>query len=166
MMHINQRKEQFSRAYVHAVASAAGFTLYQPAVDDDSIDLGVAGRIAHDMPRPPRLEFQLKCTSGDAASGDHMVYPLKRKNYDDLRPIDLVVPRILIVLIVPRDELEWVEQSEADLRLRRCAYWASLRGMPDKDNKGSVTISLPRRNLFSVEGLRGLMKRASRMEPL
>ena len=39
IMDINQRKEQFSRAYVLAVASAAGYAWYQPSVDDDSIDL-------------------------------------------------------------------------------------------------------------------------------
>jgi len=36
---LNQRKEQFSNAYVRAVASVAGFTLAKPEVDDDSIDL-------------------------------------------------------------------------------------------------------------------------------
>jgi len=166
MMHINQRKEQFSRAYVHAVASAAGFTLYQPAVDDDSIDLGIAGRVALDMPRPPRIEFQLKCTSGDAARGGHIVYPLKRKNYDDLRLIDLVVPRILVVLNVPRNELQWLRQNEVELRLRRCAYWTSLCGMGQTENARSITITLPRQSLFSVEGLRSLLKRASRRGPL
>lgn len=42
-MEISQRKEQFSRAYVLAVAAAAGYAWYQPSVDDDSIDLGLAG---------------------------------------------------------------------------------------------------------------------------
>lgn len=41
-MHISQQQEQFSRAYVHAIASVAGFTLYIPQVDDDSVDLGIA----------------------------------------------------------------------------------------------------------------------------
>jgi hypothetical protein len=43
-MHINQRKEQFSRAYIHAVASVAGYALYEPYADDDSIDCGLAAR--------------------------------------------------------------------------------------------------------------------------
>ncbi len=41
-MHISQQQEQFSRAYVHAIASVAGFTIYTPQVDDDSVDLGIA----------------------------------------------------------------------------------------------------------------------------
>ena len=79
-MDISQRKEQFSRAYVHAVATAAGFALYEPNVDDDSIDLGIGGRVAHEMPRPPRIELQLKCTSKTVIRNQHVVYPLKRKN--------------------------------------------------------------------------------------
>ena len=41
MMDLNQCKEQFSIAYVRAVASAAGYGVQKPDVDDDSIDLRV-----------------------------------------------------------------------------------------------------------------------------
>src|SRR5437879_3454045 len=40
-MHIDQRKEQFSRAYGLAVAAGADYAWYQPNVDEDRIDLGV-----------------------------------------------------------------------------------------------------------------------------
>ncbi len=43
-MEINQQKEQFSNAYLQAVASVAGYSLYKPAVDDDSVDWGIAAR--------------------------------------------------------------------------------------------------------------------------
>jgi hypothetical protein len=45
-----------------------------------------------------------------------VVYHLKRKNYDDLSLSDLVVPRILVVVLVPRDESETtgsVKRTEA-----------------------------------------------------
>ena len=61
-------------------------------VDDDSIDLGIAGRIAHDIPDLRAIELQLKCTSDHVVRGKSVVYPLKLKNYDDLRLVDLVVP--------------------------------------------------------------------------
>jgi len=38
LMDINQQKEQFSNAYIQAVASVAGYSLYKPNVDDDSVD--------------------------------------------------------------------------------------------------------------------------------
>jgi hypothetical protein len=166
MMDISQRKEQFSRAYVHAVATVAGFSLYRPEVDDDSIDLTIAGRGGQGIPRPPRIEIQLKCTSQDLLHRQHLVYPLKRKNYDDLRRVELVVPRLLVVVTVPDDESEWLHQSEENLILRRCAYWASLRGLDEMENVRSISIRLPRQNVLSVEGLRGLMKRAGDKEPL
>ena len=57
MMHLDQQKEQFSKAFVHAVATIAGYGTYQPAVDDDSIDLGIAARGGLHTTRRPRLEL-------------------------------------------------------------------------------------------------------------
>ena len=166
MMDLSQRKEQFSRVYVRAVVTIAGFTIYVPEVDDDSIDLGIAGRLAHGTPRRPRIELQLKCTSVKALRGDHVVYPLKLKNYDDLRLDDPIVTRMLVVVLVPGDESQWLRQTEEELCLRRCAYWRCLRGMGESRALAKVAIRLPRQNLFSVEGLQALMSRAGRREPL
>ncbi len=159
------RKEQFSRVYVRAVATVAGYTLYEPEVDDDSIDLGIAGRAASGFPCPPRIELQLKCTSGPLSS-EEMIYRLERKNYDDLRLDDLIVPRILVVLSVPREESEWLQQTEAELSMRRCAYWTSLRGRKSAARAGKVTIRVPRANPFTVACLCDLMRRAAHKEPL
>ncbi len=49
-MDIDQRKEQFSHAYVKAVAAVAGFAWYKPSVDDDSIDLAWLRRVAGEQP--------------------------------------------------------------------------------------------------------------------
>jgi hypothetical protein len=166
MMDLSQRKEQFSRVYVRAIVTVAGFTIYVPEVDDASIDLGIAGRVAHDIPCRPRIELQLKCSSAKALRRDHIVYPLKLKNYDDLRLNDPIVPRILVVVLVPDDESLWLRQTEEDLTLRRCAYWRSLRGMGESRALAKVSIRLPRQNLLSVEGLQALMERAGRKEPL
>jgi hypothetical protein len=164
-MHIDQRKEQFSKAYVHAVASVAGFATYTPSVDDDSVDLGVSARGGADTPRRPRLEMQLKCTHTDTGDGDHLTYPLKLKNYDDLRA-ETIVPRILVVVLVPEDINSWLHCTEAEMCVRRCAYWASLHGMPATTNTTSVTISLPRTALLTPEELRSIMRRVNDGETL
>ena len=65
MMDISQRKEQFSIAYVRAVASAAGFSVSTPEVDDDSVDLTLSGRIVEGVGSRPKIDLQLKCTSED-----------------------------------------------------------------------------------------------------
>ncbi len=166
MMDISQRKEQFSYAYIRAVASVAGFSVSTPEVDDDSVDAILAGRSVDGIPCRPRIELQLKCTSGDVLRDDKVIYLLKRKNYDELRITDILVPRILIVVHVPASEEEWLRQTEDELTMRRCGYWASLCDEPETTNPTKVTVYLPRANVFDVAGLRGLMGRASRKEPL
>jgi hypothetical protein len=166
MMDINHRKEQFSIAYVRAVASVAGFAASKPDVDDDSEDLILAGRVVDGIPSRPKIALQLKCTSEDVLRQDEVVYPLRRKNYDELKLTGLMVPRLLVVVHIPESEDEWLQHSEDGLVLRRCGYWVSLLGMPETTNTSQVAVRLPRTNVFDVAGLRSLMVRAARKEPL
>ncbi|QDV33709.1 DUF4365 domain-containing protein [Tautonia plasticadhaerens] len=167
MMDLSQRKEQWSEVYLRAIATAAGYTLHEPRVDDDSIDFAIAGRIVADLPCPPRIDVQLKGTSDFAVRDDHVVYRLKRKNYDDLRYTELLVPRLLIVVLIPKAEADWLRHSVEELAIRRCGYWANLAGLGPATQKGDkVPVRLPRANIFSVEGLRDLMRRSARRETL
>jgi hypothetical protein len=155
---INQQKEQFSNAYLQAVASVAGYSLYKPAVDDDSVDWGIAARGTIGRIRAPRLELQLKSTSRDVLTDNAIRYPIKLKNYDDLRMVDFAIPRILIVILLPDNLGDWVQQSEQELCMRYCGYWLSLRGMPETQNKSTVTVSIPRNNQFRVTALESIMQ--------
>ncbi len=166
MMDHSQRKEQFSHAYVRAVASVAGFSVYRPDVDDDSIDMSLAGRSQIGTPCKPRIDLQLKCTSGNVVRDDQVVYPLKLKNYDELRDTGLLVPRLLVVVHVPGSEEEWLRHTEDELAMRRCGYWVSLWDKLETANTSKVTVYLPRTNVFDVAGLRSLMERSARKEPL
>ncbi|MBW4477580.1 MAG: DUF4365 domain-containing protein [Tolypothrix brevis GSE-NOS-MK-07-07A] len=62
-MDINQQKEQFSNTFLQAVTSVAGYSLYKPFVDDDSVDWGIAAKGIEGIVQAPRLELQLKSTS-------------------------------------------------------------------------------------------------------
>ena len=159
-MDISQQKEQFSSTYVRAVASVAGCSLYTPSVDDDSVDLGLAARGGTGPILSPRLELQLKCTSRNVLEESFVRYPLKLKNYDDLR-ISTLVPRILVVVLVPEDLADWLQQQEEELCLRYCGYWISLRGMSETQNTKTVTVELPRSNQFTVETLQSMIQRIS-----
>jgi hypothetical protein len=166
MMDISQRKEQFSIAYVRAVASAAGFSISTPGVDDDSIDMTLSGRIVEGIPSRPKIDLQLKCTSEDVFREREVVYSLKRKNYDELRLTGIHTARLLVVVHIPESDEEWLRHTEDELALRRCGYWANLIGLPETTNTSRVAVRLPRVNVFDVAGLRGLMGRAARKEPL
>ena len=163
-MDINNRKEQFSIAYVRAVASVAGFTVYQPEVDNDSVDLGLAAKGIMGTVRSPKLDMQIKCTSREILGVDSLTFPLPIKNYNDLRHDDLLVPRILVVVLVPDGVDDWLAHSEEQLIFRHCAYWMSLRGMEETDNVANVTVYLPRNNQFNVVAVRDIMGRVGRRE--
>ncbi len=150
-MNQNLQKEQFSIAFVRAVAAVAGVKVLRTEVDDDSIDIGLerAGGCA------PKLDLQLKCTADPLPTGGDISFPLKLKNYDDLRRAT-VAPRWLVTLFVPTDCADWltVANPPTEVVLRRCAWWTSLDGLPDVDNTSSVTVELPRGNLFTPEALK------------
>lgn len=161
-MHDNTRKERFSLAYVEAVASLAGFHIAEPRVDFDSVD----GVLIADFGRRPRIEFQAKATSQELMRENHLSFQLSCKNYNDLRAENLIIPRLLIVLLMPRDDTRWLSQTKDELCLRHCAYWVSLQGQPPRPDSRTVTVQIPVGNIFSSEELSDLMKKAERGESL
>lgn len=159
-MDINQQKEQFSITYIRAIAAVAGYSLYRPEVDNDSVDLGIISKGGTGKIISPRLELQLKCTARNVLEENSLKYPLILKNYNDLR-INALVPRILVVVLVPEKITDWIRQTEEELCLRHCAYWVSLRGMPDTANTTTVTIEIPRINQFTPDALQAIIQRIS-----
>lgn len=157
-MDINQQKEQFSNTYLQAIATVAGYSLYKPSVDDDSVDWGIAAKGGTGRIRAPRLELQLKSTSRDVRENNLIRYPLKLKNYDDLRMDDFAIPRILVVVLIPETIEDWLTQSETEICMKECGYWISLRGMPETQNTTVVTVTIPRNNQFTVVALQSIME--------
>jgi hypothetical protein len=158
-MDLNQQKEQFSIAFLRATVAVAGYACYNSDVDDDSVDCGIAASGTSELPRRPRVELQLKCSARLIVHENEVRFPLKIKNYDDLREEELLVPRILVVVLVPEDVGDWLRQSEEELVLRHCGYWTSLRGQPPTENMETVTVTVPRSQQFTVEALQQMIKR-------
>jgi hypothetical protein len=155
---LNEQKQQFSAAYLRAVAAAAGFAVAVPETDDDSVDLTILSR----LPRRPRIDVQLKCTADrNWLDKDHVPFSLKLKNYDDLRVEDVAAPRLLVVVSVPDECGSWLAAAEEQTLLRYCGYWHSLRGMPPTSNEAGVTVHVPRTNSMSPEALKAMMVRVS-----
>jgi hypothetical protein len=164
----NEQKQQLSVAYVHAVTAQAGYTCQVQTVDDDSVDVLVGARgYVHNQAviRSPRIELQLKATSSPRLGAKHLTFPLSRKNYEDLRARALI-PRLLLVLVLPKEPAEWIETSEDCMISRRCAYWASVLGMPETRNRRSVSIRLPLSQRLDVAQMQRLMQQVSRQEPV
>jgi len=147
------QQECFGDAFLMAVASVAGCATSFRRPDDDSIDW----TLSCGLPRRPKLDVQMKTTIAETGTEDVISYALKRKNYDDLILTDLVSPRILVLVLLPRDLSNWLALAPAELVLCHCAYWVSVRGKPSSDNETTVTIHVPRVNLFTPESLHTMM---------
>jgi hypothetical protein len=156
------RQAALSKAYASAIAAGAGYSTYIPDIDRDSVDLGFnAGGTMR-----PNVHAQLKATMNMRKNGNNFKFPLKKKNYDDLRA-PTQVPRILIVLGMPKRESSWVNVSVARLIMRRCAYWVSLQGMPElPDGQESKTVEIPIANVFDIDALKALMDKSRKGIPL
>jgi len=150
------REEALSRAYVAAVAAGAGYVTATQDIDRDGVDVQI--RAGGSM--RPSLDIQLKATINlGEPNGAEFRFPLKRRNYELLRE-PTMTPRILVVLDLPRDEMDWLSVTPAALILRRCAYWASLSGHPETENTESVTVSIQSGNRFDIDALRVLMEQS------
>ena len=156
-MQDRRAQEQFSFAYITAVASRAKIQVELRRLDEDGID----GELISDQGTEPRIDFQAKSTSDDIDRTHHISYPLKVENYARLIK-RTTAPRILIVTIVPPTPEQWLEQDTEHLVARRCAYWEILKGRDPTDNRRIVTVDIPKSQIFSPENLEELMLRADR----
>ncbi len=92
-----------------------------------------------------------------------MAFPLPIGNYKDLSQ-DAMIPRILIVVLMPQEWAQRLYQTSSELCLRHCAYWLSLKGQPPVPNTTSVTVHIPVTNIFGSEQLAALMEKVERRE--
>jgi hypothetical protein len=167
-MDVNTQKEQFSIAYVRALAAVAAVKVDRHEVDDDSVDvlLSRAGK------RSPHLHLQLKCSSDIDLKPDEFSFRLKLKNYDDLRR-PTMVPRILAVLHVPEQVEDWVFEGPDHLLLRHRAYWLSLLGSAEvmatkKEDwqEKRITVRVPRTNQLTPRELVRMMDNIERTDAI
>ena len=168
-MFITTQKEEFSYAYISSVASVAGysFQIAPRPLDLVGVDVTITGLVSPGSRRRTRLDLQLKCTSQDLLDNEGIRYPLEIKNYNELRntnPDD--DPLLLVVVLVPEKVEHWLQQTETELCLKRCAYWGSLRGQAKSTNQTNVIVYLPRQNVFSVDALKTLMQRIAAGEAI
>ncbi|HEU4428784.1 MAG TPA: DUF4365 domain-containing protein [Myxococcota bacterium] len=139
--------EEFGEAYVRAVASVAGVTVDRPRVDNDSVDLRFSKRLSSGPIHAVSLEAQLKTTAADILRAGHLAFPLEMKNYDDLRPANVMVPRILIVVLVPPDTIEWLYRANpscASKGARTGCRSAACQRSPTRRQRRSMCRALKR----------------------
>jgi hypothetical protein len=161
MMTRAHRQEALCRAYVRAIAAQAGWICSEPE-QDYGIDLclrAVRVRGHRHADASGQFDVQLKSTTRATVTDTEVLYDLEVKNYEDLREPGENCPRILVVLVMPEDETQWLSQTVEELVLRHCAYWISLEGHPTTRATATIRIAIPRNNVFSVEAVDGILTR-------
>lgn len=157
-MTLNDQKEQFSRSYVIGVAAVAGCEYSERSIDRDSVDIQFHTRKHGIVYHCPQLDAQLKATSRKVVTPTEIRFPLCRKNYDELKDDAVLIPRILVVTIVPPRPCRWILQHDRRTVLYRCSYWVSLRGAANVTNDATVTVSVPLAQQFTPVTLDNLMQ--------
>ena len=159
-MDLNTKKERFSLAYIHAVATYANCEVLELKVDRGSVD----GFLVGPSRRRDLIRFQAKATDRDVIRGGRLHFPLPIRDYNHILNAD--APFVLIVVRLPDDESQWLTQTDDELCLRYCGYWLSLANYPSTDNTATVTVHIPLANIFNSSRLTELMVRAARGEQL
>ncbi|MBO1350931.1 MAG: DUF4365 domain-containing protein [Hormoscilla sp. GUM202] len=168
-MDLNTQKEECSYAYIYTVASAAGYSFQRASspLDKVGIDAIVTGLGVQGEQRSfPQVHLQVKSTSRNVLADREIRYPLRVIDYERLRDNNRVIPLILVLILFPENVEEWLHQSERELCLKSCGYWMSLQGSPGTENKETVTVYVPRKNLFTVDAMKRIMQRIGAGERL
>lgn len=169
MLTENDIKSELSNAYVHAVASRAGFRCEWLRQDRDSIDAEISGRNTnqgHNGLTHFSLGLQIKATTQNLTNGQQQfAFQLPVKNYDDLR-LPSAFPRILVVLLLPTDESLWLTHTPDSLISKNCAYWHFFAGSPPTPNVQTISAQLSTSRTFSPNSLREMMGLISRQESI
>jgi hypothetical protein len=165
----NDVKCELSYAYLHAVAAKAGCECQVAGRLSDH--LGIDARLHVNENFGPEavirftLDVQLKATSTPLQPVlDRYSFSLPIEHYDKLRFTSRESPLLLVVLQLPAEPEQWLKCTPRALTLKKCAYWVSLYGAPPSANVTAQTVYLPRKNLFTVDGLRALLARFARRE--
>ncbi len=156
------KEEQISKAYIKAVAANAGY-VSNFLVEEYGVDVRIENVEKDDNGKFNHvgmvLDVQTKATTNFRDIGNNFSYELKNDAYNKLVAEAVTIPRILVVLFLPRDE-GWVEQTEDYLKLKKCAYWTYLKGAtlaPSNRLESSTAVYLKKTHIFSAETLKTIM---------
>ncbi|MYT15613.1 protein of unknown function (DUF4365) [Streptomyces sp. SceaMP-e96] len=154
----NGHKGEFGEQFVQTLAIAADLNVSKSR-DRLGIDWELTYPGFGGTRRYPRISAQVKCWDRPDDAGDCWRYPLRVHNFNLLAGTDFYEPRFLFLVVVPRDDSEWIEAGHESLTLRHAAYWAcfhQLAPLEGRRKDSTFTVSVPKANLLTVETLRSL----------
>ena len=157
---IQDAKEVMCLAHIYATAGKA-----RVAFSADVHDYGVDGtfkvlkrRGSSLIPSGIPLDYQAKATEDWSFDGDHVVYDLDARAYNNIASrLPAETTLILILLCLPSNFEQWHEATADTTTMRHCCYWYLATGGLT-ENKYAQRIRIPRTNLFTPEKLHELLE--------
>ncbi|MFE6934146.1 DUF4365 domain-containing protein [Streptomyces sp. NPDC057699] len=152
--------ETLQVGYLHAVAAAAGCSLSQP-FPDNGIDWHVShGAPGHTVDDEVTIKVQLKCTYQipPHPPGAAFSFTLDNAHLVKLARTPVSVHKILVVMLVPRSQDDWLRAGHEGLDLRHCCYWTNLAGHP-VTGRHRTTVRIPTSRIFDDRALCDIMAR-------
>ncbi len=165
-MHQTDKMEELSKHYMRIIASIKGYFCLEGK--DYGTDLQIAKTKIRTQNNKKcyyktgrQVDFQLKSVleKNITETEAYFSYHLEVKNYNDLiqRMRDYTqeeddFPLVLIVFIFPNNESEWVNITENELTIRKCAYWYYPESDMDiSENKQTQVIHIPKENIIDID---------------
>ena len=139
--------EKLQDAYLGAIAAAAGCELAKPD-PDPGLDWTIGLKSAtHKKIRTPKIDVALKSTYQTMPNDcGEFSFTLENAHLEILAEEALYYPRLLIVMLLPRDVDSWVWSKTNWMVLRHSMYWVNLRGKPiTGDKKTNVRVPYSQR---------------------
>ena len=167
-MAVSARQEVFQVGYVTSVVAAAGCAIGSSTPDVHGIDV----TIDYADPNPATgsdpmvtLRAQLKtCTKtpmpAPASRATTFSYVLKNKNLAKLNYDPPTEPKILILMLLPSEPVDWIGQQPVEEILRAKCFWVNLRGvrLSSPNLLSSTTVQVPTKNTFDDVALCDIMQ--------
>ncbi|MDD3858588.1 MAG: DUF4365 domain-containing protein [Bacteroidales bacterium] len=167
MMTEENIKEALGLRFIEAIASKLGYKT-NSVYPDHGTDLSIievdyreenGHRRYFDTGR--ELKIQVKSTTVNSIVWDDSVlkYDLEAKTYNDLiQRKNNQHPLLLVLFILPENNVEWLSLSAEELVIRKQAFWYFPDSTTLTSNIGSQRITLPRENIFSLETIDNLFE--------
>lgn len=150
------QKEQLSVAFVHAVATRAGYTIGGWKVDKDGVDITLRSRGL-------MVDLQLKCTSSPKVTKAGYSFSLDTPTYDKLRDKERSAPGYLGLVIAPANVDDWIEHRSTEVLMACHGYWARIQDLPDAATGETKSISIDSSNILDGAAMTGMFDDALRL---
>ena len=158
------RKEELSISYLNALCAVQGIAMERRKHDNDGIDFNLHKEIiCKDDISKFRAQFdvQLKASSsGYTEYENHYAYAIDMKIFNDLRRPATVKPYIFL-LILPKEEQEWLIHTIDELMIKKCMFWLDLLELPPSDNTSNITLHFPKENVVTLEQLEEFLQKSA-----